>query len=217
MGCVSPDSYPRKSILREPGKIGNRNTPSNSPRTWHPKKNRERKGPLRGIIQQCAPRERSPCAPKFGETSHEEMLLDSGAQLHACPLTCPGQKIPLPDPGIHTASGARLQHDGERLVSYKLPEGRTIRVLFHACAVRKPILSLGWSVILVMSSNMMSTTRQMCGASANLMMSGVRVTGKRAVGARAIGRRADGTMQTSSVLIARDSCGQVIHISRQRA
>ena len=73
----------------------------------------------------------------------EYVLLDSGAQLHACPLTYPGQKIPLPDPGTHTASGARLQHDGRRLATYKLPEGRTIRVLFHACAVQKPILSLG--------------------------------------------------------------------------
>ena len=61
----------------------------------------------------------------------EYLLLDSGAQLHACTLTYPGQKIPLRDPGIHTASGARLQHDGGRLVTYKLPEGRTIRVLFR--------------------------------------------------------------------------------------
>ena len=38
----------------------------------------------------------------------------------------------------------------------------------------------------------------MRGTSANLMMSGVRVTEKRAVGARAIGRRADGTIQTSN-------------------
>ena len=28
-------------------------------------------------------------------------------------------------------------------MTYKLPEGRTIRVLFHACAVQTPILSLG--------------------------------------------------------------------------
>ena len=61
----------------------------------------------------------------------------------SCPITYPGQKIPLPDPGIHTASGARLQHDGGQLATYKLPERRTIRVLFHACAVQKPILSLG--------------------------------------------------------------------------
>ena len=67
----------------------------------------------------------------------EYLLLDSGAQLHACPITYPGQKIPLPDPGIHTASGARLQHDGGRLVTYNLPEGRIIRVLFHASAVQK--------------------------------------------------------------------------------
>ena len=73
----------------------------------------------------------------------EYLLLDSGAQLHACPISYPGQKKPLPDPGIHTASGARLQQDGGRLVTYKLPEARPIRVLFHACAVQKPILSLG--------------------------------------------------------------------------
>ena len=36
----------------------------------------------------------------------EYLLLDSGAQLHACPLAYPGRKIPLLDPGIHTASGA---------------------------------------------------------------------------------------------------------------
>ena len=52
----------------------------------------------------------------------EYLLLDSGAQLHACPIKYPRQKVPLLDPGIHTASGARLQHDGGRLVSYKLPE-----------------------------------------------------------------------------------------------
>ena len=28
-------------------------------------------------------------------------------------------------------------------MTYKLPDGRTVRVLFHACAVPKPILSLG--------------------------------------------------------------------------
>ena len=69
------------------------------------------------------------------------LLLDSGAQLHACPISYPRQKIPLLDPGIHTASGARL-HDGGRLLTYKLQEGRTIRVLFHACAVQK-IMFLG--------------------------------------------------------------------------
>ena len=73
----------------------------------------------------------------------EYLLLDSAAQLHACPLTYPGQKIPLPDPGIHTASGARLEHDGGRLLTYKFPEGRTVSVLFHACTVLKPVLSLG--------------------------------------------------------------------------
>ena len=38
------------------------------------KKNRERKGPARGIIQKCAPRERSLYAPKFEERSQDETL-----------------------------------------------------------------------------------------------------------------------------------------------
>ena len=67
-----------------------------------------------------------------------------------------------------------------------------------------------------LGKSFMMTTRQMRGASANLMMSGVRVTGKRAAGARATGRRADGTTQTSAATIARNRCGQVIHFSRQR-
>ena len=42
----------------------------------------------------------------------EYLLLDSGAQLHEFPIKYPGQKVPLLDPGIHTANGARLQHGG---------------------------------------------------------------------------------------------------------
>ena len=71
-GCVSQDSYPRKSLLREPGNW-DRNTASNSPRAPGTKlKSGERNCPSRGIIQKCAPHERSPCAPKFEERSHED-------------------------------------------------------------------------------------------------------------------------------------------------
>ena len=76
VGCVSQDSYLRKSTLREPGMLGS-NRPSKFSKgksTWHQIAIRERKGPSRGIIQKCAPHERSPCAPKFGERSHEETL-----------------------------------------------------------------------------------------------------------------------------------------------
>ena len=72
----------------------------------------------------------------------EALLLESGAQIHACPIEHPGQRIPLPDPGLHTPSGARLQHDGRRLVRFQLSDG-TIRLLFHVCDVEQPILSLG--------------------------------------------------------------------------
>ena len=73
----------------------------------------------------------------------EYVLPYSGAQLHACPIKYPGQRVPLPDPGIHTANGAHLQHDGGRLLRFQPPDGRTIRVLFHACDVQKPIIFLG--------------------------------------------------------------------------
>ena len=71
-GCVSQNFSPRKSILREPGKLGTKHAVKFSKSTAHQIIIRERKGPSRGVIQKCAPHERSPCAPKFGERSHEE-------------------------------------------------------------------------------------------------------------------------------------------------
>ena len=52
LGCVSQDSYPRKSVQREQGKLGSKHA----------------------VIQKCAPHERSPCAPKFRDRSNEETL-----------------------------------------------------------------------------------------------------------------------------------------------
>ena len=37
-------------------------------------KNRERKGPSRGVIQKCEPHERNPCANKFAERTRDETL-----------------------------------------------------------------------------------------------------------------------------------------------
>ena len=74
LGCASQDSYPRNSILREPGMLGSKHAVKFSKGTWHRIKIRERKGPSRGIIQKCAPHERRPCAPKFEDRSHEETL-----------------------------------------------------------------------------------------------------------------------------------------------
>ena len=74
LGCVAKFSFPRKSILREPGKIGSKHRVKFSKGTWHQINIRERKGPSRGIIPKCELHERSPCAPKFGERSHEETL-----------------------------------------------------------------------------------------------------------------------------------------------
>ena len=78
LGCVSQDSYPGKSTLREEGKLGSKHTVSVSKGTGHQIKVRERKGPSRGIIPKCAPHERGPHATKFGEGSHEETWQQEG-------------------------------------------------------------------------------------------------------------------------------------------
>ena len=53
LGCVSLDSYPRKSVLHEEGKLGSRHAVEFSKGAWHQRKILERKGPSRGIIQKC--------------------------------------------------------------------------------------------------------------------------------------------------------------------
>ena len=79
---------------------------------------------------------------KSKQSGAENFLLDSGAQLPECPIQYPGQRIPMPDPGLHTASGARVQHDGGRRLRTKHLEARTIRALYLACDVQKTIISL---------------------------------------------------------------------------
>ena len=65
----------RESLFRrEEQKKGSKRAVKFSKGTWHQLKNREREGPSWGIIQKCEPHERSPCAPKLGERSHEETL-----------------------------------------------------------------------------------------------------------------------------------------------
>ena len=61
LGCVSQDSYPRKSI------------PSNSPRALGTHKISGKKG-SRGVNQECEPHERNPCAPRFKERTQDETL-----------------------------------------------------------------------------------------------------------------------------------------------
>ena len=74
LACEAQDSCPRKSILHKEGKLGSKHAVKFFQGTWHQIKIRERKGPSRGIIPTCELYERSPCAPKFGEISHEDTL-----------------------------------------------------------------------------------------------------------------------------------------------
>ena len=74
LGCAFQDYHPRKSILRELGMLGSKHTVKFSKGIWYQIKIWERKSPARGVIQKCAPHERSLCAPKFEDRSHEETL-----------------------------------------------------------------------------------------------------------------------------------------------
>ena len=71
LDCVSQNSHPRLSILREEG---SNHTVKFSKGTWHHRKIRERKGPSRGVIQKCEPHEGNPCAAKFAERTQDETL-----------------------------------------------------------------------------------------------------------------------------------------------
>ena len=61
-------------VLREEGKFGSNYTVKFSKGTCHHVEIRESKGPSRGIIQKCEPRDRSPCSPRFEEGSQDETL-----------------------------------------------------------------------------------------------------------------------------------------------
>ena len=77
-GCVSQDSYQRKSTLREERQLGSTRAVKISKGTWHKIKIRKGKSPSRGIIQKCAPHERSLGPPNFGERPPEETLQQEG-------------------------------------------------------------------------------------------------------------------------------------------
>ena len=69
-GCVSQDSYSKKSILQKVGTKG----PNASAR--HTVKfsggTGKEKGHLEELSKKCEPHERNPCAPRFEERSHGE-------------------------------------------------------------------------------------------------------------------------------------------------
>ena len=55
LGRVSPDSHPRKSILRKEGNLGSDHAVKFSKSTWNHIKIQERKGPSLGVVQKCEP------------------------------------------------------------------------------------------------------------------------------------------------------------------
>ena len=94
------------------------NSTSNNSNTQKGKNHKKGKGKSKhvDVVETNQPSETAPTARATinsvsarRQAGAEYLLLDSGAQLHACPITYPKQKVPLPHPGIHTASGARLQ------------------------------------------------------------------------------------------------------------
>ena len=78
-----------------------------------------------------------------GKAGEEKLLLDNGAQQHACLVKYPVQRIQLLDLEIHTANGVRLQHDGGRLARFKLSRRQDNPSAFPCVRCQKTILLFG--------------------------------------------------------------------------
>lgn len=81
------------------------------------------------------------------ETSEKEaVLIDSGSQINVCPLSA-FPSIPL-EPiqnEIHavTASGKKLQHVGDKIITFRTENGFKVQSRFHVMNVEKTIFSAG--------------------------------------------------------------------------
>ena len=82
--CISKIHIRESLFYVNPGKWWSKHAVKFSKYTWHQIKIRERKGPSRGIIHKCEPHERSPCAPKFEDRSHEEPWPKNDAPAKQC-------------------------------------------------------------------------------------------------------------------------------------
>ena len=132
LGCVSQDPYPRKSFLREPGRLGSKHAVKFSKRTWHQIKIRERKGASRGINHKCArherrritwrdlaPREMRPqCSVGFGE--HIYKLKNSDKTTFFAPVAAKVMPAPTskrPEREFEVDSGATMHMMGKKATS----------------------------------------------------------------------------------------------------
>ena len=122
---------------------------------------------------------------------------------------------------VQRATAGTIPGTGMTIVTNGLTSGRAVMMAtdgFMAGTSTTTAITgrtLGESVIKVMSSNPTTTTRPMLGTNVNVMMSGVRVTGNEQLELEPLGDERMGTTQTSAVMIAKDSSGQVIPSSRQ--
>ena len=128
MGCVYQDSYPRKYILREKENwIKTRRQILQEHLAPKKKLGKERVGPSRGFIQKCEPHERGPCAPKFGERSHEETLHQEECARKAAWDLAKKYKLKNADKAtFHSSNGDRENKEMIMAPSYasKSPEER---------------------------------------------------------------------------------------------
>ena len=99
------------------------NTPSHSPKALGTKlKILERTGPSRGIIHKCAPHERSPRAPEFQETLHQERCAREAAWDLAKTFTCSRMRTTLRFHVLGEVKGKSTPIASQR------PEGREFEV-----------------------------------------------------------------------------------------
>ena len=74
------------------------------------------------------------------------MMVDTGAAVSACPLRC-APEIPVArssrNATLTTASGAKIEHAGQKMIEYKHGEGSSVNFNFEVANVTRPLVALG--------------------------------------------------------------------------
>ena len=78
--------------------------------------------------------------------SIERVMVDSGAAVSVCPLGY-ALKVPMSNHSrratLRTASGAQVEHAGQKIVEYENGDGGSVNVNFEVAAMTRPLVAVG--------------------------------------------------------------------------
>ena len=78
--------------------------------------------------------------------SIERVIVDSGAAVSVCPLGC-APEVPMSNHSrratLRTASGAQVEHAGQKMVEYENGDGGSVNVNFEVADVTRLLVAVG--------------------------------------------------------------------------